>query len=197
LQSAIYQFWIAFDSNVGLKPKYGKKLKETQAQISKALSAIFHPKPPYSRLNRMINLGSGEISPQENNAIFVLDILRGFEKSSTFLQDKEAFASNKVNVKALSLIYLMNDLFVELLAGLDKEGLIADDLTRDILNNRDGGRWIFNWLIGRHPPTRHIPDTYFIFDLKSSMKESPSTRLIHELLVSDTEAVTHVSTTCT
>ncbi|EHS62689.1 uncharacterized protein PGTG_21196 [Puccinia graminis f. sp. tritici CRL 75-36-700-3] len=127
LQSASYQLLIAFDSNVGLKPKYDKKLKKIQTQISKALSAIFHPKPP-SRLNRVISLGSGEKSLQENNALLVLDILHGFEKSSSFLQDKEAFASNKVNVKALSLIYLMNDLFVELLAGLDKEGLIGDEL---------------------------------------------------------------------
>ncbi|KAA1070833.1 hypothetical protein PGT21_025409 [Puccinia graminis f. sp. tritici] len=181
LRSASYQLLIAFDSNVGIKPKYDKKLKKIQTQISKALSAIFHPKPP-SRLNRVISLGSGEKSLQENNALLVLDILHGFEKSSSFLQDKEAFASNKVNVKALSLIYLMNDLFVELLAGLDKEGLIGDELTREILNNQNGGRWIFNWLIGRHPPTRHIPDTYFIFDLKSSMEESPSIRLIHGLL---------------
>jgi hypothetical protein len=172
---------MAFDSNIGLKPKHEAKLRTIQAQISTALNAIFHPKPP-SRLNRLINIASRDKSLQEYNAPFVLNILHGFEKSCTFLQDKEAFATNKVNVEALSLIYLMNDLFVELLAGLDKKGLIGDVLIRDILNKRNGGRWIFNWLIGRHPPTRHIPDTYFIFDLKSSMKESPSTRLIHELL---------------
>ncbi|KAA1070831.1 hypothetical protein PGT21_025385 [Puccinia graminis f. sp. tritici] len=181
LRSANYHVFMAFDSNIGLKPKYEIKLKTIQAQISKGLSAIFHPKPP-SRLNRLINIASRDKSLQENNAPLVLNVLHGFEKSCTLLQDKEAFASNKVNAEALSLIYLMNDLFVELLAGLDQKGLIGDELIRDILNKRNGGRWIFNWLIGRHPPTRHIPDTYFIFDLKSSMKESPSTRLIHELL---------------
>ncbi|EHS62674.1 uncharacterized protein PGTG_21182 [Puccinia graminis f. sp. tritici CRL 75-36-700-3] len=92
---------------------------------------------------------------QNYHANLVLEILGNIESSCTILEDPKRFESAQVNVNALKLMYRLNDFFLGLLTALDKHNLINDKIIRKILNDRNKGRLIFNWLFGVHAVYPH------------------------------------------
>ncbi|KAA1137505.1 hypothetical protein PGTUg99_002641 [Puccinia graminis f. sp. tritici] len=154
-------------------------LQKHGIDISNFYHAIVTPNP--EKLGQLAGTSSIDVL-QKYHANLVLEILGKIESSCTILEDPKRFESAKVNVNALKLMYRLNDFFLGLLTALEKRNLINDRIVRKILNDRNKGRLIFNWIFGVHAVYPHPKVLSMSIDFKLSMQSSPSTHKIHGLL---------------
>jgi hypothetical protein len=154
-------------------------LQKHGIDISNSYHAIVTPKP--EKPGQLAGTSRIDVL-QKYHANLVLEILGKIESSCTILEDPNRFESAKVNVNALKLMYRLNDFFLGLLTVLEKHNLIDDQIIRKILNDRNKGRLIFNWIFGVHAIFPHHKVLSMTIDFRLSMQSSPSTHKIHDLL---------------
>ncbi|POW13233.1 hypothetical protein PSTT_03943 [Puccinia striiformis] len=181
-ERAVRRIYVASHANnIGLEKEHQIRLHELARKIYNDFNAA-NIGAYYPNWRQRIGYESIFRVFQKRYESLVSRTLKNIETSSTLLQNWELFTTSRATSEALSLMYLMNDYLVGVLASLERHRMLTPKLISRILNERTEGRLLSNWVIGQHPINDNAARMYFMSDLKMDMILSPSTRLIHGLL---------------
>jgi hypothetical protein len=119
----------------------------------------------------------------ENAALFVYEKIK---RSMNILRYPPSVDSNSVDAQFETTTKLqafhLNDLFVTFLLLSENHNLASENWLGNLLNNRGGHLFIFNYLLRRFRIRSTVAEVYLNFDLRLSLEESPFTQELRGLL---------------